>query len=49
MKKEKPEGTDNPSTAQKLSCNYCKRIYSVTTKLSSGQQQFHWKLLTGPE
>ena len=49
MKKEKPEGMDKPSTAQKLSCSYCKRIYSVTTKLSSGQQQFHWKLLTGPE
>ena len=49
MKKEKPEGKDASSTAHKLCCNYCKRIYSVTTKVHSGQQQFHWKQLTGPE
>jgi hypothetical protein len=49
MKKEKPEGKDASSAADKLCCNYCKRIYSVTTKVHSGQQQFHWKQLTGPE
>ena len=49
MKKEKPEGKDDSSTAHKLSCYYCKRVYSVTTEIHSGQQQFHWKQLTGPE